>query len=157
MTKAKYIGGSSLFLKHYNDIDYFYYYASDKSMKKALVENQDHEHDIHFINMKKEPHVFLGCYAYPFMQHVEGEEIEAFKTFSIFDHKKEYVEKLKWYASVLPDSHKKWYHILIACYMFQNGKMELSADQIEQVQQVHDNGISKELKDYCFKQLDLIQ
>ena len=157
MLRAVYKGGSSILLNQHNDEDYFYYYETKEERRKALIYNKDHSKDNHYRLWGSEPKVFLGCWAYPFMELVEGEEIEGIKDFSIFDHRLEIKTLLLRHISYFQDSWKQWYHILILCYMFKNGKMELTQAQLTKVQQVHDNGITEYLKTFCLNQLDLIQ
>lgn len=159
MIRAVYKAGSSCILPKPKDEDYIYYCDNAEERRRLLIENTDHSVDKHFRVWGSEPKVFLGCYIYPFMQLVEGEKIEGIETFSIFDEtiKTQYVELLKETAKRLENKSKKWYHILIACYMFKNEKMELTQEQIKKVQEVHDNGITDYLKKTCLNQLDLIE
>ena len=154
MLKSVYKGGSSVILPDSNDEDYFYYYENNEERRKALINNKDHSVDNHYELWENRLNVFLGCYAYPFMEYVSGEKISEFETFNICEHKTEYVEIAKKYIGFMQDNSKKWYHILIACYMFENGKNEISEEQKQIAQQVHDQGITEELKSYCIKIID---
>lgn len=159
MLKAIYKCGSQCILPDSNDKDYLKVYETKEERREELIKNTNHSVDYHFDNLDRIPRVFLGCYIYPLMELVEGEEIKELKEFSIFDEKvkEQYVPLLKKYMTFLPDNSKLWYHILIACYMYERNKMSLTKTQLKKVQAVHDNGITKELKEYCLNQLDLIQ
>ena len=154
MLKSIYKGGSSVILPKSNDNDIFYYYDNNEERKREFIKNKDHTIDKHYVLWENRLKIFLGCYAYPFMEYISGEEIEEFKSFNICEHKTEYVEIAKKYIGFMQDSSKNWYHILIACYMFENEKNEISEEQKQIAQQVHDKGITKELKSYCIKIID---
>ena len=156
MLRAIYKTGSQCILPNSNDKDYVKVYDLYSESREALKHNHDHSVDYHFDGIDKMPRVFLGCYIYPFMELVEGEEIETLKNFSIFEHKDEYVALLKRELG-LREASKQWYHILIACYMFANKKMSLTKTQLKKVQEVHDNGITQELKEYCINTLNEIK
>ena len=157
MNRSVYIGGSSVLLHNPKDIDYFYYFDTNEERVDALRKSTEQDCDCHFVLFEKAISVFLGCWAYPYMQYVAGEVIEGFAKFSIFEHKEKLKSILTWYANRLDIKHKKWYHILILCYMFENKKMKLTNEQIEKVQKVHDKGATKTIKNYCLMQIDLIE
>ena len=157
MERAVYKSGSACILPNSNDVDYIYYYETSEERVDALIHNHDRSVDKNFVLWQNRLRVFLGCYIYPFMEHISGEEIPEFKDFNICDHKTEYKEIALRYISVLEDSSKTWYHILIACYMFDRGKNSLTKTQIKKVQEVHDSGITNELKEYCVSILNKIE
>ena len=157
MLKAIYKTGSSCLLSGSNDVDYIYYYETQEERVNALKKKKHNDNDIHVRLWDKRLDVFLGCYIYPFMEHVEGEVIEEFKTFNICDHKVEYKEIALKYISFLKDDSKKWYHILVACRMFERNKNSLTKAQLKEIQKVHDEGITKELKEYCINILNEIE
>lgn len=145
MLRAIYKTGSSLILPKPKDIDTVYYYDNNLERLEALKRYKHKKEDIHFRIFNNEPYVFLGCYIYHFMELIEGEENLKFKDFSIFNND-EYLKCLKKYYDFLPDKNKKWYHIIIAMYLYKNNEYKLTKQQIEVAQFVHDNGITPELK-----------
>lgn len=149
MLKSVYQGGSSVILPKANDVDYFYYYETRKERLEALQSNTDHSVDKHFKLWENRVKIIFCCYLYPYMKHIDGEEISEFADFNICDHKAEYVEEVRHFVETADSSNKKWYHILIACYMFENGKNGITKEQLNKAQQVHDNGISDYLKKKC--------
>lgn len=149
MLRAIYKGGSSVILPRYRDKDYFYYYDTNDERKEALINNKDHSVDNHYKLWDKRLSVFIGCYNYPFMQHVSGEVIEDFKTFNICDHKHEYKEAVSFKLKKLPKQHKHWYHLVIAYYMFQNNSNTITKNQLKVAQETHDYGIS----DYMYSKV----
>lgn len=157
MLKSVYRGGSSVILDRPNDIDYFYYFDDVEEKRQAFAINHDKKHDNHFRVWKDECLIFLGCYAYPFMELVEGEEIKSFKKFNICEHKSEYKKLALNMINIIKDTNKKWYHILTACYMFTNENNTLTDEQREIIQKVHDEGITEELKQYCVDTLNTIE
>lgn len=157
MLKAVYKTGSSCLLSNSNDVDYLYYYETNEERLEAIKKSKHDDINKHYKLWDKKLDVFLGCYIYPFMEHIEGEEVEEFKTFNICDHKKEYKEIALKYISFLKDDSKEWYHILTACYMFERNKNSLTKTQLKQIQSVHDNGITEELKEYCINILNEIK
>lgn len=145
MLKAKYKTGSSCILSNSNDVDYIYYYDTKEERLEALKKNRDHSVNNHYRVWGSEPKVFLGCYIYPFMEHIEGEEID-FNGFSIFneDVKTQYISLLKRYAERLNKADKNWYHIFIAVKMYEKGGIKLSKKVLETAQNIHDNGIDND-------------
>ena len=135
---AIYRTGSSCLLKNYNDIDLVYYYATEEDARKALIKYRHTEKEnIHFRCIEKEKRVFLGCYIFPFMEKISGEDVDL--SFSIFEHKEEYIELLRKCLAREEKLGKQWYHILCACYMLKNGSYELTEAQLKAVQKAHDN------------------
>lgn len=151
MLKAKYKGGSSVLLPQPNDTDYFFYYDTPQECREALIKNHDHSVDNHYRVIGYDPRVSLWCYVFPFMELVEGEEIKELKEFSIFDEqvKTEYIALLKKEIERINKSSKRWYHIVIAYYMYQNGEMTLTSQQLKVAQDTHDKGVS----DYMFNKI----
>ena len=145
MRVAIYKCGSSLILNNPNDDDLVYYYNSDYERKEALAKNRERDKDIKFRLVSEATKVFIGCWAYPLMELVEGDEIKKLKDFDLKDHKEEYIALVKKYVEWLPKTDKRWYHILIGVYMLKNGKMKLTKTQLEYVQKTHNEGISDKL------------
>lgn len=146
--KSIYITGSSLFLKKYRDVDYVYYYDSLKEAREAFKKNHNHKIDIHFCAIPNATRIFLGCYIYPLMRLCEGEEILSLKNFSIFNSsiKEKYISLLKKYYESIKLADKRWYHILTVKFMYENNSIELTSEQLDKIQNAHDNGITKQLK-----------
>lgn len=149
MLRSVYRGGSSVILLNSNDSDYFYYYDTNDERKNALINNKDHSVDNHYKLWEKRLNIFLGCYAYPFMEYVSGEEIAEFKTFNICEHKAEYIEIVNGLVGRMKDDDKRWYHIYIACLMFERNKNTITKEQKQKAQKIHDKGITQELKEWC--------
>lgn len=154
MLRAVYKTGSSLILPNPKDIDYICYYDTNEERIKALAKNRNIEANNHFRVFGSEPKIFLGCYIYPYMEKVQGEDID-FKSFNLFDSetKSKYIELLRKYASCLPNENKKWYHIYIAVSIYENGKNKLTKKQIATAQKIHDKGVDEEMKQYLFDYL----
>lgn len=148
MIRAIYQTGSSLLLKHHNDMDYIFIYDNNKEREYALIHNHDHTVDKHFRVRKNIDRIFLGCYIYPLMKLIEGTPLPELTNFSIFDNaiKSKYVPLLKENYETLKMNDKRWYHIVVAYYMYLNNSTTLTDKQLEVVQNVHDTGISEELK-----------
>ena len=147
MIKAIYKTGSSLLLNNYRDIDYIYYYEND------YEKVSDRHKDIHYVPIDKAKRIFLGCYIYSLMEHVWGIDL-GFDTFNLFDHEKEYHALLKKYVGWLKTNDKNWYHVLVGVYMLENRKIELTKEQLANVQKVHDDRcISEKLYTYIIEKL----
>lgn len=156
MLRAIYFCGSALLLEKVNDIDKLYCYdTKEEAIEASLKYKHNSKFDIHFCDTK--PHIFLGCYAYHYLMLNEGEDLHL-NDFNIFKKKikNEYVELLKKYANRLKASDKKWYHILTACYLYANGEYKLTDEQLNTIQEVHDNGASQSIINYCKEQLELL-
>ena len=148
MLRAVYKCGSQLFLSKPHDIDVLMVYDTRKECREAIKMNADRSVDKHYMCMENLDVVFLGCYARPFLELIEGQEIEKLKNFSIFDHEEEYKSLLRGFAHSLSKEHKYWYHIYIAVRMFDKGKMSLTKKEKETAQKIHDKGINEELYAY---------
>ena len=142
MIRAIYKCGSSLILPKPKDQDYVYYVDTAFERKMMLIKNHDHSVDNHYKLFENAKKVFLGCYIYPFMEKVEGEDID-FASFNMFEEetKAKYIALLKKYASWLPKENKWWYHIYIAVKMYDKGKINLTKTELNTAQKIHDNGI----------------
>ena len=154
MIISSYKGGSSVILPKHKDIDIFNYYETKEEALEELRQCNDHSVDYHFLHYEKRLHIFIGCYAYPFMEHISGQEITEFKLFNICEHKEEYKKVADFFIKHAENIDKRWYHLVIACFMFQNGKNEITEEQKEIAQSVHDNGISDKLKKFIKKTLE---
>lgn len=150
--RAIYSCGSSLILDNPNDTDICLVF-DDVEKKKYGFEHSPHDtgYCLHFATKEYKP--FIGCYAVPLMKKLGGEDID-FK-FDIFEEetKKEYIAILRNAVKKLKDDSKQWYHVLTAIYMYENGSYILTEEQKANVQEVHDNGITLELKNYCIEKL----
>lgn len=155
MLKAIYKTGSSLLLKNNRDVDFVHFYETKKEcIKEAMHTRFSKEHNIHYDVVRPlEP--FLYCYLWHFMEHVEGEDLHLEK-FNMFEqnNKVKYIELLKNYAKGFKPSDKKWYHVLAVCYMYTNGKYELTKEQLAKVQEIHDNGSNEEMCESILKMLE---
>lgn len=143
-----YKGGSSVILPNGNDVDIFCYYKTNDERIKALTKNADHSKDYHFVLKDKAKNIFFGCYAYPYMELVSGEDL-GLKDFNVKDHEIEYAKYLIKYIETFKDkglTHKRWYHIYLGyCAIKNDSGKKFTKTQIEKAQKIHDNGIS--LKD----------
>ena len=141
---AVYQCGSSVILKNYRDIDYIYYFETPEQAKESKAIGIHGEGiNAHYCSIDKIKKCFLGIYAYPFMKKISGLDVDL--SYSIFKNREEYIECLKKHLEILkkyPKS-KHWYHLLCAYYLYQNNKYEFTEDQLEHIQQVHDNGIDE--------------
>ena len=145
MLRAKYKCGSSVILPTPRDIDVVYYYDNEEERRDALLHNHSHDIDNHYCLVEKATLIRMGCYAYPFMELIDGEEIEALKNFNFLEHKAEYAEKMKPYLSGMSKVDKRWYHLVIAYYMFKEEKTTLTKAQLKVAQNAHDKGISDDM------------
>ena len=147
MLVAIYKTGSQCILPNAKDNDLVMFYETKEEARKAFEKNKKRDCDYHFDSIENLPHIFIGCYLYPFMELVDGVEIPAIKNFSIFEHETEYKELLKTCVNTYRKEYKSWYHIVIAYYMFTYGKMKLTKTQLKVAQQTHDKGVSAEMYD----------
>ena len=147
MLRAIYKTGSSIFLKNNRDVDYLYIYDTVQEKRKASKCKPSEDIDKHFIAMPDILRIRLGCYIYPTMELVEGEEIKELKEFNILEHFEEYKELVNYYIDSLINKDKRWYHIAVAYYMFNNNSLSLNEEQIKIIQYIHDNDISEEQKE----------
>ena len=149
---SAYLCGGSLILKNPNDTDVVLFFKNGEDRINAIKKApHDTGYNLHFAVDNNKP--FLGCYGVQLMKKLYGEE-EPLKL-DIFDEKTkvEYKELLIKYAKLLQDNSKKWYHILTAVYMYENNSYELTENQKNIIQEVHDKGINEELKKYCIEKL----
>ena len=148
MLRAIYKTGSSLILPNPRDIDFIYYYDTISERLEALQNYKHDNGDVHFRLVCEATFVYLGCYINHYMQLIDGEPIPELENFSIFDEKikPKYVECLKKHYNFLPNEIKKWYHIVIAYFLYKRGEYELNEEELNIAQSVHDNGITEQLK-----------
>ena len=139
-----YKGGSGVILKNPNDEDIFCYTENREDRLYALTHNHDHTKDYHFVEKSRAKKIFFGCYAYPYMEHLEGEDLGLDK-FDIHDHELEYADYLLKYINHYKDrglTNKHWYHVYLGCCALKN-KGEFTETQINKAQKIHDSGISE--------------
>lgn len=143
-----YLGGSSCILPQARDIDLIYIYETQEEAREALIHNKRRDSDCHFASLEKElGKVCLRNYQYPFMRLVQGKSILEIENYSIFEHEQECVEFIKGYFSWLPLESKWWYHIYFYYEFFKNGNLELTNEILNTAQEIHDNGVSSEMRD----------
>lgn len=154
MLKAVYKVGSALFFDTNKDVDYAYFYDTREEKLEALKKHRRKEGiDVHF-HYKQEPVIFLGCYSNPYMELIEGEEIEALKNFNLLDYKDEYIALVKTYVDRLPRESKQWYHIYFGISILDRGKTKITKEQIKIAKKIHDNGIDDDLYNYIIDYLN---
>ena len=155
MLKAKYKTGSTLLLKNERDVDYVYFYETEEERNE---EYKKYEHtkgtDIHY-DFVGNRQMKMWFYLYGFMKLEEGEDLHL-EQYNMFDEttKVEYVGVLKELANRINPKHKWWYHILTAYYLYQNGKYELTKEQIKHIQQAHDKPIEDTERQKCLDWLN---
>lgn len=155
--KSKYKTGSTLFFEG-NDIDYVIFCDTEEERKELISHyRRTKEACLHFRLADKPTPIILGCYSNPYLELIEGEEIPALKEFNILEHKEEYKRTAMSYINYLKDTDKQWYHIYIACKMFERNKITLTKEMKTVAKKIHDNGISEDLKSYCIDVLTSIQ
>lgn len=155
MIRSVYKGGSSVILPNARDEDYFYYCETNDERVKCIENDTTRNVDNHYKLWDNRLNIFYGCYTYPFMQHIKGEIIKEFATFNICEHKEEYKNCVQHFISKSDKKRKGWYHIYIACMMFENGKNEISDEQKAKAQKVHDNGITEQQYKFIMRVLDI--
>lgn len=143
---SKYKGGSSVVLPNPRDEDIFCYFNTNDERKSALIYNHDHSKDFHFRLKSTAKGIFVGCYVYPYMELLEGEDLK-FDEFDVCDFKKEYARCLYNYIVAWQEKdlkNKYWYHIYLGYCALKNGKGKRFTDaQKEKAQSIHDKGITK--------------
>ena len=144
--KAKYKTGSTLFFEG-NDIDYVIF-CDSKEEREELISRYRRKKDecLHFRLADKPTPIILGCYSNPYCELVEGEEMPELKEFNILEHKEEYKRLANRFINHLKDTDKEWYHIVASYFLFLQNKTKLSKEEIKIMKQVHNNGITPELK-----------
>lgn len=143
---STYKGGSSVILPNPHDEDYFCYYETEQERKHALITNHDRDKDFHFKLKSHAKTVFIGCYAIPYMELIEGEDL-GLSDFNVHDYEKEYAEKLLGHIELFRNrglENKRWYHIYLGYCALKNSRdKKFSQTQINKAQKIHDNGISE--------------
>lgn len=91
MIRSIYKTGSQCILFHPHDKDFIIYCDTNEEINQLKNQNKDIERDNHYTTLEKgkQCDIYIGCYIYPFMELIYGEEIKELKNFSIFDHKSE--------------------------------------------------------------------
>ena len=157
MLRAIYYCGSSVILPNPRDVDIVYMYDTIEELHEAKRNKKKRDTDFNIHYELTTPRVFLGCYAYPYMRRIEGEDLHL-ENFSLLDHKDEYIAKIKEYVKFLQQHRedKKWYHVYLGISILDRGTMELSQEQRENAQKIHDEGINCELYNYIIDYLEKV-
>lgn len=94
----------------------------------------------------------LYAYEYHYLQPLFGTE---FPDYDIFEHINEYKQILinHGLGQPLVVKHKFWYHVLTGIYMLDNGRYELTEEQIKNVNLCHDRQMTEELYNYIQERL----
>lgn len=96
------------------------------------------------------PHIY--SYIEMFREKVFGEDVEMYNILNDVDnYKKCLIEKGLGYEYT--PITKKWYHILTGIYIIENGKYELTDEQIANVQLCHDRQMTQEIYDFIQSKL----
>ena len=157
MVRAKYKGGSQLLLKKPKDIDYIYFVDTLEekfALNDELNNDKKKNEDFSIRLVENATKMTSFSYLYPLMILVKGEEIEALKNYDFLGKKEEYVAYVKERVKRMRKESKQWYHIYIAICMFENNKMELTDEQVNIAQQIHDEGANDELYKYIIEYLE---
>lgn len=135
--------GSSCFLKNPHDKDLVLYYETKEEAIEHLT-NMPHNtgYCLHFDYVGHIIHD-TGSYIYAYMKKSMGKTI-SFEGFNFLNEKEEYAYHYRKFYRKLPDTAKTWYRILTASYIFSNNSYELTEEQKEHIQKVHDDGIIDE-------------
>ena len=153
---AIYKGGSSVILPNPKDEDIFCFYETKQDRLHALIHNHDHSKDYHFRLKSTAKVLFIGCYSYPYLEKISGEDL-GFDKFDIHDCEKEYAKLLLDYINTWKEKgleNKHWYHIYLGYYSLKNGRGEkFSESQIKKAQEIHDKGITKTMLKNIFDYL----
>lgn len=141
-------GSKSLsWIENHHDTDYVFY-VNDMKNHKALVElfklkPKNECWRVSCFDIKAR----IYAYQYHFLQVLYGNEVPQY---DIFEHSNDYKRKMVEYGlnKPLTPYDKFWYHILTGIYMLQNGKYELTDEQIANVRLCHDKQMTQEIYDY---------
>ena len=104
------------------------------------------------VEKKQNPRIF--SYERYFEQIQYGDFVES-EGYFIFDHEDEYKQCLvdNGLGKPYDTRFKFWYHILTGIYLLDNGKYELTDEQIANVRLCHDKQMTQEIYDYIQKRL----
>lgn len=161
--KSLYQTGSSLWLETPRDIDILAIYDTYQEVQEKVKKFNKEElfeqtgYSILFMPLEWFPDFYI--YRYPYllkeMRLLEGEDLHPDKYDLIKNQEFKKIVINSMYNSILISysrnlNQKIWYHILTTCYILENNNYELSKEQKENIQRVHDNEkITEELFDYC--------
>jgi hypothetical protein len=96
----------------------------------------------------------IYSYEYHFLKPIYG---EIFPTYDVLEHISEYKKMLvnDGFNKEFNQNIKLWYHILTGIYLIQNGKYELTEEQIKNVRLCHGKKMTPELYNYIQEQLSI--
>lgn len=146
------VGSSTLpWINSPNDTDYVFL-VNENVSKKQLAELYQLQPENETWVCNKRANLFNGIPSYncTFAELVYGNNNYAL--YDIFDNVKDYKYRLfSGGYNVDFEKYKRfkfWYHILTGIYLLQNGKYELTDEQIANVRLCHDKQMTQEIYDY---------
>lgn len=137
---------------HDNDL-VLYVDGIDKLLAEEILAQKEENDCIRFCDINTVNLVRIYSYQYHFLQPLLGTNIPHY---DIFEHVEEQKREMLRYVDrgILEKSPKRWYHILTTIYMLDNGKYELTDEQIKNVNLCHDYKMTEELYTYIQGRLE---
>lgn len=150
------VGSSVLpWIENPHDTDYLIFVTDNHDMKMSELFERKPKNECWFVSCpNKTRHPRNWSYICNFKELLCGEPM-ASEEYDIFEHENEYKAHIVQCALGKPynTQYKFWYHILTGIYLLNNGKYELTDEQINNVQLCHDKKMTQEIYDYIQNQL----
>jgi hypothetical protein len=150
-------GSSTLpWINNPRDLDYkFFVENTHKGTLVAKLLTQKPRDECWFIADLDPPSMRIFEYEYEFFEPIYGSEFPRSRVLEDINTYKALIIKLGKYQYT-PEV-KIWYHILTGIYLIQNGKYELTEDQIKNVQLCHDKRMTPEIYQFIQDQLSIYE
>lgn len=143
------VGSSILpWIDNPRDVDYIFVVENNRLPKKS-IELRKHQpsNECWLIVPLERSLTMVGVYQYHWLEPIFG---DTFPKYDIFEHLEEYKESLvsRALGSIYEPKYKHWYHILTGIYLIENGKYELTDEQIANIRLCHDRQMTQEIYEY---------
>lgn len=136
-----------------HDTDYVFY-LTDNHLGEKIVEltKKRPQGECWLLDDPNSQFMRIYAYQYHYLQPIYG---KVFPKYDVLEHIPEYKKMLvELGLSQEPDvKTKQWYHILTGIYLIQNGKYELTDDQIKNIRICYNKEMTLDIYNYIREQL----
>jgi hypothetical protein len=148
------VGSSILpWIDNPRDTDYLFVVDNNRLPKKSIeLRKYQPSNECWLIVPLERSITMVGAYQYHWLEPIFG---DIFPKYDIFEHIEEYKKTLVFrdLGKIFDPVFKHWYHTLTGIYLIENGKYELTEEQVTNVRLCHNRQMTQEIYDYMQEQL----